>query len=125
MAGDGLSGARIVCGACGAEYLLPADLARPGAAVRCPDCGVPFRAYDPGEARAFDAPLDSWAEARPGGLAAVRAARDEGRFWAEHGASLVDAFAEVAQVGGADAAQVAAFQAALAELLGPGAPLFG
>lgn len=125
MAGDGLSGARIVCGACGAEYLLPPDLARPGGFVRCPDCGVPFRAYDPAAARALAAPLARWADARPGGIAAVRATRDAGRFWAEHGASLVAEFAGVAQAGGADTPAVAAFQAALAELLGPGAPLFG
>jgi len=125
VAGDGLSGARVVCGACGAEYLLPAGLARPGALVRCPDCGAAFRAYDPVAARAFAVPVARWADGRPGGLAAVRAARAGGRFWAEHGASLVEAFQEVAAAGGADPAQAAAFQAALAELLGPGAPLFG
>lgn len=125
MAGDGVSGARVVCGSCGAEYLLPAGLARPGSPVRCPDCGTAFRAYDPAAARAFAPRLLRWAEGRPGGLAAVRAARDGGRFWSEHGASLAEEFHEVAKAGGQDPAQAAAFQAALAELLGPGAPLFG
>ena len=55
----------------------------------------------------------------------MRAARAAGRFFAEHGASLAAEFGDVVAAGAADPAEVGAFQAALAELLGPGAPLFG
>jgi predicted Zn finger-like uncharacterized protein len=125
VAGDGLSGARVVCPSCAAEFLLPAAHLDPRARIRCPDCGGTFRAYDPAAARAFAAPLARWAAARPGGLVAVRAARAEGRFFAAHGAALAAAFGEVERAGGSDPGAVAAFQAALAELLGPGTPLFG
>ena len=125
MAGDRLSGARVVCPSCAAEFLLPAAHLDPRARIRCPDCAGTFRAYDPAAARAFAAPLARWAEARPGGLSAVRTARAEGRFLALHGAALAAAFADVERAGGSDPGTVAAFQAALAELLGPGAPPFG
>ena len=125
MAGDRVSGVRVVCATCGAEFLLPAAHHRAGARIRCPDCGVPFRAYDPAHADAFAPRIERWAAGRPGGAASVRESRAAGRFFAEHGASLTAEFADVVAAGATDPAALGAFQAALAALLGPGAPLFG
>jgi len=115
MAGDRLSGWRVSCPSCGAEYLLPAPWAGPGARVRCPGCGAAFRAADPKEARALAEALDGWARGEPGGLEAVRAARSAGFFWRAHGASLCAKFEQ--------AVDAAALESALARVLGPGAPL--
>lgn len=115
MAGDRVSGWRVSCPSCGAEYLLPAPWAGPGARVRCPGCGAGFRAADPKPARALAEALDAWAREEPGGLEAVRAARSAGFFWRTHGASLCAAFAEPVDP--------AALESALARVLGPGASL--
>ena len=117
MAGDRLSGWRVLCPSCGAEYLLPAPWAGPGARVRCPGCGAAFRAADPRATLALRGPLTEWAAAEPGGLAAVRAARASGFFWRAHGASLC------AALEGGPPIDPAALAAALARVLGPGAPL--
>lgn len=115
MAGDGLSGWRVTCPACGAEYLLPAPFAGPGARVRCPGCGAAFAAADPRLSRALRDVLEPWAKAEPGGLEAVRAARAAGFFWRAHGSSLCGALK--------DPVDPAALEAALAQVLGPGPTL--
>jgi predicted Zn finger-like uncharacterized protein len=115
MAGDGLSGWRVTCPACGAEYLLPAPYAGPGARVRCPGCGAAFAAADPRSARVLRDVLEPWARTEPGGLEAVRAARAAGFFWRAHGASLCSALK--------DPVDPAALESALAQVLGPGPTL--
>jgi len=130
VAGDGMSGWHVTCHGCAAEYLLPGPLAVAGARVRCPACAASFLVADPARARAFRQAALDWIASRPGGLAAVRRARDDGRFWEEHGESLLAAFEQAlaADAGGADetdAATAAAFQGALARVLGPGRVLFG
>lgn len=122
MAGDGLSGWRVLCPFCGAAYLLPAPWAGPGARVRCPGCGAPFRAADPKQARALRETLEGWAAAEAGGLEAVRAARSAGFFWHAHGASLCLAL-ERGVPDTESSADPAALESALAQLLGPGSPL--
>jgi len=115
VAGDGMSGWRVSCPSCGAEYFLPAPWAGPGARVRCPGCGAGFRAADPKQARGLAETLETSARAEPGGLEAVRAARSAGFFWRAHGPSLCTALA--------DAVDPAALESALAKAFGPGAPL--
>jgi hypothetical protein len=117
MAGDRMSGWRVTCPACGAEYLLPAPWAGPGARVRCPGCGAPFRAADPRLARALRETLSAWADGEPGGLDAVRNARAAGFFWRAHGQSLCSALDTDAPV------DSAALEAALAQVFGPGSRL--
>jgi ribosomal protein S27E len=119
MAGDGLSGWRVACPACGAEYLLPAPWAGPGARVRCPGCGAAFRAADPKKARVLLEALEAWVRGEPGGLEAVRGARAAGFFWRAHGASLCAAL----EHGSEAALDPAALESALARVLGPGPPL--
>jgi len=118
MAGDRMSGWRVNCPACGAEYLLPEPFARAGARVRCPGCGVAFRVADPRLVRELRDALLAWAAAEPGGADAVRAARAGGVFWQLHGASLSAAL----EPRGADGPQndAVALEAALASLFGPG-----
>jgi len=118
MAGDRMSGWRVNCPVCGAEYLLPGPFARVGARVRCPGCGVSFRAADPRPVRALRDALAAWASAQPGGLDSVRAARAAGRFWQAHGAALSAALEPRGDDGPANDA--AALEAALSSLLGPG-----
>jgi len=115
VAGDGMSGWRVLCPGCGAEYFLPAPYAGPGARVRCPGCGAAFRAADPRTEREVREALEPWAHAEPSGLEAVRAARAAGFFWRAHGASLCAALPEPVDP--------AALEAALAQVLGPGPPL--
>lgn len=119
MAGDRLSSWRVTCPACGAEYLLPAPWAGPGARVRCPGCRAPFRAADPKLARALREALTAWAEQEPGGIEGVKNARAAGFFWRTHGPSLCAAL-----VSEGDApVDSAALEAALAQVFGPGARL--
>ena len=120
MAGDRMSGWRVACPACGAEYFLPAPWAGKGARVRCPGCGAAFRAADPKAARALKETLEAWADREPGGLEAVRGARAAGFFWRAHGASLC---AALGTGGDEDALDTAALEAALTQVLGPGASL--
>jgi len=112
VAGDRVSGWRVLCPACGAEYFLPAPYAGPGARVRCPGCSAAFRAADPREERALREAIEPWADAEPGGLEAVRSARAAGFFWRAHGASLCAALP--------CPVDPAALEAALAQVLGPG-----
>lgn len=120
MAGDGMSGWRLTCPACGAPSLLPDDLARSGARVRCPGCGIVFAAADPAAVDACVRGLETWLAAEPGGRAAVVAARDAGTFWQDHGTSLLDWRDGV----GAEAGPAEVVRAALARVLGPGRTLF-
>jgi hypothetical protein len=113
VAGDGLSGWRVACPACGAEYLLPAPWAGPGARVRCPGCGAAFRAADPKKTRVLNEALEAWARGEPGGLEAVQGARAAGFFWRAHGASLCQALA-----GGSEAALDRPHSSALARVSG-------
>jgi hypothetical protein len=112
-----MSGWRVTCPACGAEYLLPAPWAGPGARVRCPGCKAPFRAADPRLARALRETLAAWADAEPGGADAVRSARAAGFFWRAHGESLCAALDAGAPL------DPAALEAALAQVFGPGSRL--
>jgi hypothetical protein len=122
VAGDGLSAWRVVCPACGAEYLLPAPWAGPGARVRCPGCGAAFRAADPRRVRALRETVLAWAAAEPGGLESVQGARAAGFFWRAHGPSLCATLERGAP--DTDAAiDPAALESALAQVLGPGPPL--
>lgn len=116
-----MSGWRLACPACGAPSLLPDGLARPGVRVRCPGCGTIFTAAEPGAVDACARGLEGWLAAEPGGRDAVLRARAEGRFWQEHGMSLLDWRDAGAAGGGADADVV---RAALARVLGPGRQLF-
>lgn len=118
MAGDRMSGWRVSCPACGAEYLLPEPFAHAGARVRCPGCGTAFRAADPRLVRALREQLSAWVETQPGGLDAVRATRAAGTLWQAHGASLSAALEPRGDDGPANDA--AALEAALSSLLGPG-----
>lgn len=116
MAGDRLSGWRVTCPACGAEYLLPAPWAGPGARVRCPGCHAPFRAADPRLVRGLREALTQWAEREPGGIEGVRNARAAGFFWRTHGPSLC----AVLTPEGTAPVDPAALEAALAQLFGSG-----
>ena len=117
-----MSGWRVACPACGAEYLLPAPFARAGRGVRCPGCGTAFRAADPRRVRALRDLLAPWAAARPGGVDAVRAARAEGSFWQVHGEALDLALDAERTPRGDDgpSEDAAALEAALTAVLGPG-----
>ena len=124
MVGDRMSGWRVECPACGEAYLLPSALAEPGRRVLCPGCRAVFPAADPAVVAAWVPMLEAWARTDAGGPAELRAARDEGRFWREHGESLLRVYDS--QAGGArnGAAAAAAFRAALARVLGPGREIF-
>jgi hypothetical protein len=113
-----MSGWRVSCPACGAEYLLPEPFAHAGARVRCPGCGAAFRAADPRQTRALRDAVAAWASAQPGGIDAVRAARAGGTFWQTHGASLSTALEPKGDDGPANDA--AALEAALSSLFGAG-----
>ncbi len=113
-----MSGWKVACTACGAEYLLPEPYARVGARVRCPGCGATFRAADPAHARALREAVAAWAAAQPGGIEAVRAARAAGTFWQSHGVALGAALQPRGDDGPSEDA--AALEAALAGVLGPG-----
>ena len=121
MAGHRVSGWRLACPSCGAPSLLPGTLARSGARVRCPGCGAIFAAADPHAVDLCARALETWAWGEPGGKQAVVAAREAGRFWQVHGASLLR-FRETAEEAGQGPAEVV--RAALARVLGPGRPLF-
>ena len=121
MAGDRMSGWRVHCPACGAEYLLPEPFARAGARVRCPGCGVAFRAADPRLVRELRDALAAWATAEPGGVDAVRMAREGGMFWQLHGASLSAALEPRGDDGPRNDA--VALEAALSSLFGAGVRL--
>lgn len=121
MAGDGLSGWRVHCPACGAEYLLPAPWAGPGARVRCPGCKAPFRAADPKRARALREMLATWAESQPGGIEGIRSARTAGSFWRAHGPALCSLLGlEGEGSEGRAAIDPAALESALSLVFGPG-----
>ena len=117
-----MSGWRVSCPACGAEYLLPGPFARAGARVRCPGCGVVFRAVDPRLVRELRDAVAAWAASEPGGADAVRMARQGGMFWQLHGASLSAALESRGDDGPENDA--AAREAALSSLLGPGPRVF-
>ena len=119
MEGDRMSGWRLDCPGCGAPSLLPAPLAREGARVRCPVCARVFPAADPAGVEACARALEEWLGGEPGGREAPARARDEERFWRDHGASFLD-WRE--GPGAAWSAETA--RAALSRVLGPGASLF-
>jgi hypothetical protein len=121
-----MSGWKVECPACFEPYLLPAPLAANGRSVRCPGCDAVFAAADPAAVEAFVPAVRAWAEARPGGLPSVREAREEGRFWGEHGAAFLD-WCEAGAAAGPAAGHgphPAVVRAALARVLGPGPLLF-
>lgn len=120
MAGDRVSGWRLACPACGAPSLLPGTLARSGARVRCPGCGAIFAASDPHLVDLCARDLEAWSWGEPGGKNAVVSARDAGRFWQEHGPSLL-AWRDGE---GAEHGPAEVVRAALARVLGPGRQLF-
>lgn len=120
MAGDRVSGWRLDCPGCGEPSLLPEALAREGARVRCPGCRTVFAAADPARVDACERALEEWLAGVPGGRGAIARAREEARFWGEHGASFLD-WRDASGAGfGAETVR-----AALARALGPGRDLFG
>ncbi len=119
MAGDRMSGWRVDCPGCGEPSLLPAALAREGARVRCPACATVFAAADPLAVEACLLAMEAWLAQEPGGRGALARARDEERFWRDHGASFLDWREGEGAEWSAETAR-----AALARVLGPGASLF-
>ena len=120
MAGDRVSGWRLACPTCGGPSLLPAELAKSGARVRCPGCGSIFPAADPHAVDLCARALEAWSWNEPGGKNAVVEARNAGRFWQEHGPSLL-AWRDRE---GREFAVAEVVRAALARVLGPGRQLF-
>jgi hypothetical protein len=115
-----MSGWRLACPACGAPSLLPATLARSGARVRCPGCGAIHAAADPQAVDLCVRALEAWLWTEPGGRTGVLEARAAGRFWQEHGPSLL-AWREGP---GAELGPSEVVRAALARVLGPGRLVF-
>jgi hypothetical protein len=120
VAGDRVSGWRLVCPGCGAPSLLPGALARSGARVRCPACATIFAAAEPHAVDLCARALEEWSWNEPGGKSAVVESRRMGRFWEAHGESLLD-FCETGEGAQAPGEVV---RAALVRVLGPGRPLF-
>lgn len=119
MEGDRMNGWRVDCPGCGEPSLLPAPLAREGARVRCPGCATVFPAADPAGVDACAAAMEAWLAHEPGGRGAIARARDEARFWHDHGASFLDW-----REGPGVEWSAETVRAALARVLGPGASLF-